>query len=194
MPSIGRVIAGASFGTLLVEYDIYLYGSLAVFFGGLFFSSGNETAQLLASFLTFGAGFGVRPLGARGLGATIMLVLAVYIRLRMSESPVFAKLKREGKTTKNALEESFANPNNLKFVVIALFGATAGQGVVWYTGQFYAFTFRQATLKLDGKAAYILMSFALFVSTPMFAVMGHLSDRVGRKRILLVGCALGAIL
>ncbi|QRN94442.1 MHS family MFS transporter [Archangium violaceum] len=310
--TLRRVITAASLGTLFEWYDFYLYGSLAVFFGGLFFPKGNETAQLLASLATFGAGFGVRPLGAIvfghvgdmvgrkysflitmatmglstaligllptydqvGLWATFLLVLlrllqglalggeyggaatyvaehvpddkrgyytsyiqttatlgffvsmgvigltrilmgeeffkstgwrvpfllsfillavSLYIRLKMSESPLFSKLKSSGKTSKNPLKESFANPLNRKYVLLALFGATAGQGVVWYTGQFYALTFLQSALKLDWKTAYILVSIALAIATPLFIFFGWLSDRIGRKRIMLAGCVLGAL-
>jgi MFS family permease len=284
-----RVILAASVGTLFEWYDFYLYGSLAVFFGGLFFPAGNETAQLLASLATFGAGFGVRPLGAvvfghvgdrigrkytflvtmatmglataltgllpthasAGLFATVALVVlrllqglalggeyggaatyvaehvpdarrgfytsfiqttatlgfflsmgvigttrivygeadfkafgwripfllsfvllgvSLYIRLKMRESPLFAKLKASGKTSVNPLKESFTNPENLRYVLIALFGATAGQGVVWYTGQFYALTFLQTSLKLDWQTSYVLVSVALAVTTPLFVV------------------------
>ena len=310
--TLRRVITAASLGTLFEWYDFYLYGSLAVFFGGLFFPKGNETAQLLASLATFGAGFGVRPLGAIvfghvgdlvgrkysflitmatmglstaligllptyeqvGLWATFLLVLlrllqglalggeyggaatyvaehvpdskrgyytsyiqttatlgffvsmgvigttrilmgeelfkstgwrvpfllsfillavSLYIRLKMSESPLFSRLKSSGKTSKNPLKESFANPLNRKYVLLALFGATAGQGVVWYTGQFYALTFLQSVLKLDWKTAYILISIALAIATPLFIFFGWLSDRIGRKRIMLAGCVLGAL-
>jgi MFS family permease len=310
--SLKRVIFASSLGTLFEWYDFYLYGSLAVFFGGLFFPKGNETAQLLASLATFGAGFGVRPLGAIvfghigdligrkytflvtmatmglatalvgmlptyeqvGIVATVLLVLlrllqglalggeyggaatyvaehvpdarrgyytsyiqttatlgfflsmgvigttrmvmgeaafkangwrlpfllsfvllgvSLYIRLKMKESPLFSKLKSAGKVSKNPLKESFTNPYNLKFVLLALFGATAGQGVVWYTGQFYALTFMQSVLKIDWKTAYTIMSIALLISTPMFLFFGSLSDRIGRKRIMMGGCALGAL-
>jgi len=310
--ALRSVIFAASLGTLFEWYDFYLYGSLAVFFGGLFFPSTNETAQLLASLATFGAGFGVRPLGAIvfghigdlvgrkytflitmvamglataligllptyaswGLLATVLLVLlrllqglalggeyggaatyvaehvpdarrgyytsfiqttatlgfflsmgvigttrtllgedefkawgwrlpfllsffllavSVYIRLRMAESPLFSRMKRTGKGSTNPLKESFTNPVNLRYVLIALFGAAAGQGVVWYTGQFYALTFLQATLKLDWKTAFLLMSIALALSTPLFVVFGALSDRIGRKKIMLGGCLLAAL-
>ncbi|GAC1361377.1 MAG: MFS transporter [Polyangiales bacterium] len=310
--ALRKVIFAASLGTLFEWYDFYLYGSLAVFFGGLFFPKGNETAQLLASLATFGAGFGVRPLGAIvfgqlgdligrkytflvtmatmglgtaligllpsyatwGIGATILLValrlaqglalggeyggaatyvaehvpdskrgyytsyiqttatlgfflsmgiigftriklgedgfkawgwrvpfllsfvllaVSLWIRVSMKESPLFTKMKSAGKTSKNPIKESFANPENLRYVLIALFGATAGQGVVWYTGQFYALTFLQATLKLDWKTTYILISISLLLATPLFVYFGRLSDRVGRKRIILAGCLLGAL-
>ena len=306
-----RVILASSLGTLFEWYDFYLYGSLAVFFGGLFFPPGNETAALLASLATFGAGFGVRPLGAIvfghvgdlvgrkytflvtmftmgvstaligllptyetfGLAATVLLValrllqglalggeyggaatyvaehvpdrsrgrytsylqttatlgfflsmgvigttrvvvgeeafrawgwrvpfllsfallaVSIYIRIRMAESPLFARLKEAGRTSKNPLVESFTHALNLRYVLIALFGATAGQGVVWYTGQFYALTFMQATLGIPWKTAYILMSIALAVTAPLFVVFGALSDRIGRKRIMLAGCLLAA--
>ena len=318
--SISRVIFASSLGTLFEWYDFYLYGSLAVFFGSRFFPPGNETAQLLASLATFGAGFGVRPLGALvfghvgdlvgrkytflitmatmgistalvgflptyaqwGIGATILLVLlrllqglalggeyggattyvaehvpdsrrgyytsyiqttatlgfflsmgiigitrvwmgeaafksgggacfgiagwripfllsflllavSLYIRVKMQESPLFAKLKSKGQLSVNPLKESFKNPVNLRYVLLALFGATAGQGVVWYTGQFYALTFLQAVLKIDWKTTYLIVSIALLIGTPFFLVFGHLSDKIGRKKVILAGCALAAL-
>ena len=310
--TLRRVILAASVGTLFEWYDFYLYGSLAVFFGGLFFPKGNETAQLLASLATFGAGFGVRPLGAIvfgqlgdrigrkytflvtmatmglstaligvlptyasfGLGSTALLVtlrllqglalggeyggaatyvaehvpdrqrgfytsfiqttatlgfflsmiviattrsryspddfksfgwrvpfllsfvllaVSLYIRVKMRESPLFLKAKSAGKTSANPLKESFANPVNRRYVLIALFGATAGQGVVWYTGQFYALTFLQSALKVSWQTSYLLVSIALALAAPMFIVFGWLSDRIGRKKIILAGCALAAL-
>jgi len=285
---------------------------LAVFFGGLFFPKGNETAQLLASLATFGAGFGVRPPGAIvfghlgdligrkytflvtmatmglstaligvlptyasfGLGSTALLVflrlaqglalggeyggaatyvaehvpdkkrgfytsfiqttatlgfflsmiviattrssfspedfkawgwripfllsfvllaVSLYIRIKMKESPLFARAKKEGKTSTNPLKESFGNPLNRKYVLLALFGATAGQGVVWYTGQFYALTFLQSALKVSWQTSYLLVSIALALAAPMFVFFGWLSDRIGRKKIMLAGCALAAL-
>ncbi|MSP61337.1 MAG: MFS transporter [Myxococcales bacterium] len=310
--SLRRVIFASSLGTLFEWYDFYLYGSLAVFFGDLFFPPGNERAVLLASLATFGAGFGVRPLGALVFGrigdligrkytflvtiltmglstaligflptyasigmlapvilvalrlvqglalggeyggaatyvaehvpddkrgyytsfiqttATLgffaslgaigacrhffgahdfkawgwrvpflasfgLLAVSLYIRLRMRESPLFAKLKVEGRVSKNPLKESFGNRRNLKYVLLALFGATAGQGVVWYTGQFYALTFLQKPLNLDWRLAYLLVAVALALGTPLFIVFGRLSDRIGRKRIMLAGMALAAL-
>jgi MFS family permease len=310
--TLRRVIVAASIGTLFEWYDFYLSGSLAIFFGALFFPAGNETAQLLASLATFGAGFGVRPLGAivfgylgdlvgrkytfvltmatmaiatalvgmlptyatAGLAATILLVglrliqglalggqyggaatyiaehvpdqkrgfytsfiqttatlgfflsmgvigttrlwlgeeafraygwripflvsfillgVSIYIPLRMKESPLFAKLKQSGRTSTNPLKESFTNPFNLRYVLLALFGATAGQGVVWYTGQFYALTFLQSALGIAWQNAYLMMSVALLLTTPLFIAFGALSDRIGRKKVMLTGCLLAAL-
>jgi len=123
----------------------------------------------------------------------VLLAVSLYIRIQMKESPLFSRLKKEGKTSKNPFKESFGNAVNLRYVLIALFGATAGQGVVWYTGQFYALTFLQATLKLDWKTAYTVMAVALLVTTPLFIYFGRLSDKIGRKKIMLAGCALGAL-
>jgi MFS family permease len=306
------IIFASSLGTLFEWYDFYLYGSLAIFFGDLFFPKTDGNAGLLASLATFGAGFGVRPLGAivfgrigdligrkytflvtivtMGLSTALIGVLptyasmgivapailvalrllqglalggeyggaatyvaehvpddrrgyytsfiqttatlgfflslgviggarlyfgpegfkafgwrvpfllsiilvgvSLYIRLRLSESPLFAKLKTEGRVSKNPLKESFGNPRNRKYVLLALFGATAGQGVVWYTGQFYALTFLQKPLNLDWKTAYAAVAVALAIGTPLFLFFGKLSDRIGRKKIMLAGCALGAL-
>jgi MFS family permease len=310
--SVRRVIVASSVGTLFEWYDFYLYGSLAVFFGGLFFPPGNDRAALLASLATFGAGFGVRPLGAlvfgrvgdlvgrkvaflvtimtmgvstaligflptyaqvglwapvalvtlrlvqglalggeyggaatyvaehvpddrrgyytsfiqttatlgffvslgviaacrAGFGPTdfaaygwrvpflasfVLLGVSVYLRVRMQESPLFARLKSEGRVSKNPLRESFGNRRNLRLVLVALFGATAGQGVVWYTGQFYALTFLQTTLHLSWQLSYVVVAIALAAGTPLFVVSGRLSDRIGRKRLILGGCVLAAL-
>ncbi|CAA9348801.1 MAG: Uncharacterized MFS-type transporter [uncultured Gemmatimonadaceae bacterium] len=307
-----RVIFAASLGTVFEWYDFYLYGSLAVFFGGLFFPPGNATAGLLASLATFGAGFAVRPFGALvfgrlgdligrkytflvtillmglstalvgvlptyasiglwapaalvslrlvqglalggeyggaatyvaehappgrrgrdtawiqttatlgfflslavilatrvGLGeaafrawgwrvpfliSLVLLAVSLYIRLRLRESPVFAALKAQGKTSKRPLAESFAEWPNLRIVLVALFGLTAGQGVVWYAGQFYALYFLQNTLKVPYRDSYVLVAAALLIGTPFFLVFGRLSDRVGRKWIMMAGCLLGAL-
>jgi MFS family permease len=310
--TLRRVLVASSVGTLFEWYDFYLYGSLAVFFGAKFFPAENETARLLASLATFGAGFGVRPLGAivfghigdligrkytflitmatmglataligllptyetLGLGATALLVglrllqglalggeyggaatyvaehvpdnqrgyytsfiqttatlgfflsllviggtrlffgeqefsdwgwripfllsflllaVSLYIRVKMKESPLFSRLKQAGKTSSNPIKDSFANPENRRYVLLALFGATAGQGVVWYTGQFYALTFLTSTLKIGWQTSYMVMAVALFLTTPLFLYFGRLSDQIGRKRIMLGGCLLGAL-
>src|SRR4029078_12649133 len=96
----------------------------------------------------------------------LLLAVSLYIRLRMSESPLFARLKTEGRVSKNPLKESFGNRTNLRFVMLALFGATAGQGVVWYTGHFYALTFLQRPLNLDWRLSYTLLAVALALGAP----------------------------
>src|SRR6266704_993180 len=123
----------------------------------------------------------------------ILLVFSVYIRLKLHESPVFQKMKAEGKGSKQPLTDSFFKYPNNKFVLLALLGATAGQGVVWYTGQFYALFFLQITLKLDYATAYWLIAASLVIGTPFFLVFGALSDRIGRKKIIMAGCLLAAL-
>ena len=311
-PEERKVIFASSLGTVFEWYDFYLYGTLAVFFGTLFFPKGNDTAAFLASLATFGAGFAVRPFGAlvfgrlgdmigrkytflvtivlmgistAGVGALptyekigwaapvllvllrliqglalggeyggaatyvaehapnnkrgaytswiqttatmgfflslaviltfrlwltpeefakngwrypfllsiILLIVSIYIRMQLAESPVFQKMKAEGKHSKAPLTESFGQWRNLKIVLLALFGATAGQGVVWYTGQFYALFFLTTTLKVDFKTAYILVAVALLIGTPFFVIFGKLSDKFGRKWIMMGGCLIAAI-
>lgn len=306
-----RIIFASSLGTVFEWYDFYIYATLAPFFAGLFFPSGNQTAALLASFATYAAGFLVRPFGAlvfgrigdlvgrkytflvtiivmglstacagllptyatigllsptllvllrlaqglalggeyggaatyvaehapddkRGLNTSfiqttatlgfflsliiigtcrlrideaafkswgwripflvslILLAVSVYIRLKLNESPIFLRMKAEGKGSKAPLRESFAKWQNLKLIVVALFGATAGQGVVWYTGQFYALFFLQGTLKIDWKTAYTILAVALALGTGFFIFFGWLSDKIGRKKIMLAGCFLAA--
>jgi len=310
--NVRHVILASSIGTLFEWYDFYLYGSLAAFFGGLFFPPGNDTAAFLASLATFGAGFAVRPFGAlvfgrigdrvgrkytflvtitimglstaligflptyesvgilapillvtlrlaqglalggeyggaatyvaehaprgkRGLftswiqttatvgfflslavilgtrlsfgekefrefgwripfvGSFFLLAVSVYVRLKLKESPMFLQLKARGNISKSPLRESFMEKANLKYVLIALFGATAGQGVIWYCGQFYALFFLQNTLKVDFVTSYTLLAIALAFGTPLFIAFGALSDFVGRKNIMLVGCLLAAL-
>jgi MHS family proline/betaine transporter-like MFS transporter len=307
------VITASSVGTLIEWYDFYIFGILASIYSRQFFPPGNETAALLATLATFGAGFVVRPLGAvffgrlgdligrkytflvtliimggstfaiglipgyetlglfapflvlvlrllqglalggeyggaatyvaehapaarrgyytsfiqttatLGLFVAIGVIVAVrygvgveefndwgwripfllsallvgvsiYIRLKMAESPLFAKIKSEGKLSKNPLKESFGNKENLKLVLIALFGATAGQGVVWYTGQFYAMFFIEGTLQVNQMQTWTIIAAALLLGTPLFIYFGRLSDRIGRKNIMMVGMLLAVIL
>lgn len=123
----------------------------------------------------------------------VLLGISVWIRLALDESPVFKTMKAEGTRSKAPLTESFARWGNVKIVLLALFGLTAGQAVVWYTGQFYTLFFLTQTLKVDAEAANILVAVSLLLGTPFFVVFGALSDRVGRKPIILLGCALAAL-
>ncbi|MFS2198207.1 MFS transporter [Pseudomonas sp. Pseusp3] len=123
----------------------------------------------------------------------LLLIISVYIRLQLSESPVFQKMKAEGKSSKAPLTESFARWDNLKIVIMALLGGTAGQAVVWYTGQFYALFFLLQTLKIEPQTANLLIAGSLLIGTPFFVFFGSLSDRIGRKGIIMAGCIIAAV-
>ena len=125
--------------------------------------------------------------------SVILLAFSVYIRLKLEESPVFQKMKAEGKGSKSPLTDSFLKYPNNKYVLLALLGATAGQGVVWYTGQFYALFFLLITLKLDYVSSYTLIGLSLLIGTPFFIVFGWLSDKIGRLKIILAGCLIAAL-
>ncbi len=127
------------------------------------------------------------------LVSVFLLGISVWIRLSMNESPAFKKMKEEGKVSKAPLSEAFGQWKNLKLVILALIGLTAGQAVVWYTGQFYALFFLTQTLKVDGATANILIAAALLIGTPFFIVFGSLSDKIGRKHIIMAGCVLAAL-
>jgi len=127
------------------------------------------------------------------LVSVILLAISVWIRLSLNESPLFQKMKAEGKASKAPLTESFGEWGNLKIVILALLGLTAGQAVVWYTGQFYALFFLTQTLKVDANTANIMIALALAIGTPFFIVFGALSDRIGRKPIIMAGCLLAAL-
>jgi MFS family permease len=125
---------------------------------------------------------------------SIFLVgISIFIRLRMAESPLFSKIKAEGKVSKNPLRESFGRKENLKMVLLALFGAVMAQGVVWYTGQFYAQTFLERTLKIEFEQTRYILCVAILAATPFFLVFGAWSDRIGRKPIMLAGVALALL-
>jgi MFS family permease len=127
------------------------------------------------------------------LVSVVLLAISVWIRLRLNESPVFQKMKDEGKGSKAPLTEAFANWSNAKIVILALLGGTMGQGVVWYTGQFYALFFLQSILKVDGYTANLLIAWSLLFGTGFFIVFGALSDKIGRKPIILAGCLIAAL-
>src|SRR5574339_297112 len=127
------------------------------------------------------------------LVSILLVAISIYIRLRMKESPLFAKLKDEGKTSVNPLKESFVHKGNLKMVLLALFGATMGQGVVWYTGQFYAQSFIENVCKVDFEQSRTILIWAILFATPFFVVFGKWSDKVGRKWIMMTGMLLAII-
>lgn len=125
---------------------------------------------------------------------SILLVgMSLYIRLRMKESPIFQHIKSAGMTSTQPLKEAFTNRENLKRVLISLFGATAGQGVVWYTGQFYALFYLQTILLVNSRTANIIVAVALLLGLPLFTLFGWLSDRIGRKKIMMAGCLLAVL-
>lgn len=123
----------------------------------------------------------------------VLVGISLYIRLRMEESPIFKHIKSTGMTSAKPLKEAFTEWTNLKRVLISLFGATAGQGVIWYTGQFYALFYLQAILKVHATSANYIVAAALLLGMPLFVVMGSLSDRFGRKRLMMAGCLLAAV-
>ena len=306
------VIGASAIGTVIEWYDFYLYGVLAAFFSTQFFPKGNDTAALLASLATFGAGFAVRPFGAAVFGrigdivgrkftflvtitvmglstalvgllptyaqigilapiilvtlrlaqglalcgeyggaaiyvaehspddqrgrntswiqttatvglllalavigimrismpadqfasfgwripfilSAVIVVIALIIRLRLQETPLFARLKAEGRASKSPWRESFGDPKNARLILLALFGATMGQAVVWYQGQFQALFFLGTNLGVKFQDAYLIVGTAIVLATPFFLVFGRLSDRIGRKPIILAGCLAAAI-
>ncbi|RZS78262.1 MFS transporter [Pigmentiphaga kullae] len=127
------------------------------------------------------------------LVSIFLLAISVWIRLKLNESPAFQRMKAEGKQSKAPLTESFGQWSNLKVVLLALLGLTAGQAVVWYTGQFYSLFFLTQTLKVDATTANILIALALLIGTPFFLIFGSLSDKIGRKPIIMAGCLIAAV-
>lgn len=125
--------------------------------------------------------------------SVFLVLMSYYIRIKLHESPLFTQLKAEGKTSKNPLKESFGNKENLKLVLLALFGAAMGQGVVWYTGQFYALSFLQNTMHIEFIQSNIIIAVALLIGTPFFVYFGHLSDKIGRKKIMMTGMFIAAL-
>src|SRR5580704_4920683 len=186
------------------------YGGAATYVGehapdgkrGLY-TSWIQTTATLGLFLSLvvilltrsalGAEFDVWGWRVPFLVSILLLGISVYIRLQLAESPVFLQMKAAGTRSSAPLTESFARWGNLKLVILALLGATAGQAVVWYGGQFYALFFLTQVLKVDAQPANLLMAAALVLATPFFLVFGRLSDRIGRKKIVLAGCLLAAL-
>jgi MFS family permease len=125
--------------------------------------------------------------------SVVLVIFSYFIRRRMAESPLFTRMKAKGTGSKNPIKESFGNPVNRRLVLLALFGATAGQGVVWYTGQFYALYYMSTVLNISKTSTNYIIAIALLLGTPFFIVFGGLSDRIGRKTIIVAGCALAAI-
>jgi len=169
-----------------------------------YYTSFIQTTATLGLFVSLGVilavrqSMGVTEFNAWGwripfLLSAALVAVSVYIRLRMQESPLYSKIKREGSISTNPIKESFGKKKNLKIVLLALFGATAGQGVVWYTGQFYALTFIQKTCSIEFVQSYSVIAIALVIGTPLFIFFGRLSDTIGRKYIMLAGMLLAAI-
>ncbi|MFG6413660.1 MFS transporter [Roseateles sp. DC23W] len=168
------------------------------------YTSWIQTTATLGLFLSLMVILGVRTsLGEKEFGewgwripflvSILLLGISVWIRLSMNESPAFQKMKSEGKTSKAPLSESFGQWKNLKIVLLALFGLVAGQGVVWYTGQFYALFFLTSVLKVEASSANIWIAIALLLGTPFFVIFGTLSDKIGRKPIIMAGLILAAV-
>jgi MFS family permease len=127
------------------------------------------------------------------LVSIFLVAISLYIRLRLRESPIFAQIKTAGKTSIQPLKDAFTKWPNLKQVLISLFGATAGQGVVWYAGQFYALFYMQTVLRVNARTANIIIAIALLIGMPLFTVFGALSDKIGRKKIMMAGCLLAVL-
>jgi MFS family permease len=128
-----------------------------------------------------------------GMILSLILIVSIWIRLKLNESPVFQRMKEEGKASKRPLSEAFGQWSNAKIALLALLGATAGEAVVWYGGQFYALFFLTQTIKVDATTAQILVAVALAIGTPFFIVFGWLSDKIGRKPIMLLGFLLAVL-
>ncbi|MBB1286320.1 MHS family MFS transporter [Flavisolibacter sp. BT320] len=170
-----------------------------------FYTSFIQTTATLGLFLSLGVILSIRRLVGvdeftNGDGwrypfllSIVLVGVSIFIRLRMQESPLFAKLKGEGKTSKNPLKESFGHKSNFKMVLLALFGVTMGQGVIWYTGQFYAQTFLLSKCNLEYEQANTIILIALAIATPFFVLFGSLSDKWGRKNIMMIGMLLGVL-
>lgn len=169
-----------------------------------FYTSWIQTTATLGLFVSLGvilitrSTMGVEKFNDWGwripfIVSSLLVILSIYIRLKMNESPLFSKLKKEGKTSTNPLKESFTKRDNLKMVLLALFGAVMGQGVVWYTGQFYAQSFIENVCKIDFVQSREILLWAIAFGTPFFVVFGTLSDKFGRKWIMMLGMLFGIL-
>ncbi len=169
-----------------------------------FYTSFIQTTATLGLFVSLGVILAVRSsLGEEAFQqwgwripfilSIVLVVFSYFIRIRLQESPLFTKMKAAGKTSTNPLKDAFGSKDNWKIMAKALFGATAGQGVVWYTGQFYALYYLQTVLKIHFVTANFIVAVALLLATPFFIVFGALSDRIGRKKIIMAGCLIAAV-
>ena len=169
-----------------------------------FYTSFIQITATLGLFVSLGVILGVKQLMSadafRAWGwrvpfllSIVLVGMSLYIRLKMKESPLFAALKSQGKTSAAPLRESFAKWSNLKIVLLVLFGATAGQGIVWYTGQFYALSFLQSVMKVDMTKSSIIVAVAILLGMPFFTVFGALSDKIGRLKIMMAGNLIAAL-
>ncbi|AJC19979.1 MFS transporter [Pandoraea pulmonicola] len=170
-----------------------------------FYTSWIQTTATLGLFLSLLVILGTRMvMGEEAFGdwgwripfvlSIVLLLISLWIRMQLNESPAFQRMKAEGKASKAPLTESFGQWKNLKIVILALVGLTAGQAVVWYTGQFYSLFFMTQVLKVDGNTANIMVALGLLIGSPFFVFFGALSDRIGRKPIIMAGCLLAALL
>ncbi len=170
-----------------------------------FYTSFIQTTATLGLFVSIGVILAVQnSMSAEAFGdwgwrvpfllSAVLVLISIYIRMRMQESPLFSKIKSEGKISRNPIKESFGKKENLKLVLLALFGATAGQGVVWYTGQFYAMIFMERTLLIDPTQTKYIIVTALLIGTPLFVYFGWWSDKIGRKAIIMAGMLLAVVL
>lgn len=171
-----------------------------------YYTSWIQTTATLGLFVSLGVILSIRRLVGvdeftNGNGwrypfllSIVLVIVSIFIRMKMNESPIFAKLKSEGKTSVNPLKESFGHKENFKMVLLALFGATMGQGVIWYTGQFYAQSFLLTKCHIDYEQANTIILISLAIATPFFVIFGGLSDKVGRRNIMLLGMLLGILL
>ena len=169
-----------------------------------YYTSFIQTTATLGLFVSLGVILATRTsMSAEGFNewgwripfwlSILLVLMSYYIRIKLHESPQFVQLKAEGKTSKNPIKESFGNKENLKLVLLALFGAAMGQGVVWYTGQFYALSFLQNTMHVEFVQSNIIIAVALFFATPFFIYFGHLSDKIGRKKVMMTGMLIAAL-